>query len=271
MRYITRALALAIACAALLVPATASAQVAPGYEEFEGCPSRTVNANIVACFTSLVHDGHLKLGSKNTPIEDPIRLAGALINTGTDGGGFAVGTFDGGRQEVPGGIIGITGLNWLVNLFPGGLLQLHAESELVAVAGTPFTDPFTLKIKVKLENPLLSNTCYIGSNSNPIVLNLTTNTTNPPPPNTPISGSLGEPEIDPGLPGPVIRSENVLVDNAFAVPAASGCGFFGLGIIDALVNSVSGLPSAAGNNEAVQDTLVSLGGVQAVYPPAGFD
>lgn len=272
MRYISRAIALAIACAALLVPVTsASAQVAPGYEEFEGCPSRTVNPNIVACFTSLVHDGHLKLGSKNTPIQDPIRLAGALVNTGQDAGGFEVGTFDGGRQEVPGGIIGLTGFDWLINLFPGGLLQLHAESELVGVEGTPFTDPFTLKIRVKLENPLLSNNCYIGTTSNPIVLNLTTNTTNPPPPNMPISGSLGHPEIDPNLPGPVIRSENILVDNAFAVPAASGCGFLGLGLIDALVNSQAGLPSAAGNNEAVQESLVSLGGVQAVYPPAGFD
>jgi hypothetical protein len=257
MRYLTRLTALAVTVGALLMSATsASAAVAPGYEEFIGCPGRGVNAQIVACFTSVVHSGNLKLGSKDTPITDPIRLTGGIVNNGADGGGFVVGTFNGGTQQVPGGIIGLTGFDWLINLFPGNLLKLYAKSELVSTAGTPFTDPFTLKIKVKLENPLLSNTCYIGSNANPIVLNLH---------ETPTS----EPVVDPGLPGPVIRQDADLRDNAFAVPAASGCGFLGLGVIDALVNAQAGLPAATGNN-TLQHAHISLGGVQAVYPPAGF-
>jgi hypothetical protein len=257
MRYLKRLTVLAVTVGALLVPVTsASAAVAPGYEEFIGCPGRGVDAQIVACFTSVVDSGNLKLGTKDTPITDDIRLAGALINNGTDGGGFAFGTFDGGTQQVPGGIIGMTGLDWLINLFPGNLLKLYAKSEFVGFAGTPFTDPFTLKIKVKLENPLLSNTCYIGSNANPIVLNLHESPTS-------------EPEIDPGLPGPVIRQDADLTDNAFSVPAASGCGFLGLGVIDALVNAQAGLPAATGNN-TLQHAHISLGGVQAVYPPAGF-
>ena len=50
-----------------------------------------------------------------------------------------------------------------------------------------------LPIRVHLKNPLLGNSCYIGSESNPIELELTTGTTSPLPPNKPIEGETGEP------------------------------------------------------------------------------
>ena len=40
-----------------------------------------------------------------------------------------------------------------------------------------------------------------------------------------------------------------LVDNSFSVPGANGCG--PLGILDPALNTIEGLPSAAGNNSAV--------------------
>lgn len=275
MRHLKRLTLLAVTVAAMLMSASsATAAVAPGYEEFEGCPGKDVNAQAVACFITTVKGGHLQMGTKDTPIVDQIRLAGALLDTGQDGGGLQVGTFDGGRQEVPGGLVGITGLNWLVNLFPGNLLKVYAETELAGTPTSPFLDPFVFPIKVKLENPLLSDTCYIGSDFNPITLELTAETTNPPPPNQPISGELGEHFFDPDLAGPVIRvPHQVMVDNAFAAPAASGCTLLlpGLGVVDALVNAQSGLPSPAGTNEVIQEVSISLGGIEAVYPPAGFE
>src|SRR2546430_1397231 len=56
----------------------------------------------------------------------------------------------------------------------------------------------TLPLKVKLDNPLLATACYIGSNTEPVVLNLTTGTTSPPPPNKPISGAPGHASPFPG-------------------------------------------------------------------------
>jgi hypothetical protein len=46
------------------------------------------------------------------------------------------------------------------------------------------------------------------------------------------------------------------VDNAFAVPGASGCGL--LGIVDPLVNLRLRLPSAAGNNAMIVRSNVAF-------------
>lgn len=108
-----------------------------------------------------------------------------------------------------------------------------------------------LPVKVKLSNPFLGNSCYVGSNSKPLRVKLTSGTTSPPPPNTPITGSPGVVE---GIEGGniVVDRENKLVDNSFSAPGANGCG----GIlfswaVDPFVNSIVGVPSAAGNNTAI--------------------
>jgi hypothetical protein len=72
-----------------------------------------------------------------------------------------------------------------------------------------------LPVKVHLENPFLGSSCYIGSNSSPIVINLTTGTTSPPPPNTPIKGSKGTIEVA-GEGAIDIFRKNSLVNNSFA-------------------------------------------------------
>jgi hypothetical protein len=51
-------------------------------------------------------------------------------------------------------------------------------------------------VKVRLENPFLGSECYVGSNSSPVVLNLTTGTTSPPAPNKPIKGTVGNIEVN---------------------------------------------------------------------------
>jgi hypothetical protein len=269
MKSLTRVTALAVTIGACLAFAgSASAATSPGYGEFTTCPSKSVDPAITACISNVVDGGHLQLGNTDTPITDPIRLVGAL-KPGPSGGTFFLGSFDGGTQQVPGGIIGISGLDWLINLFPGNLLKLYAESELAGPIGSPLVDPFALPLKVKLVNPLLSSNCYIGSNTNPIALNLTKGETNPPPPNVPIRGHSSNLFPDPALPGVVRSPDNVLVDNAFAAPGATGCGLLGLN--NAVVNYQAGLPSPAGTNEAIQEVDVAIGAVQAVYQPAGIE
>jgi hypothetical protein len=259
-----------VAAAVALAAPAAVADPAPGYEEFTGCPSRTVDTNIRFCITSVVDGGHLEMGTKDTPITDPIKLVGATTTTG----GFVLGSFDGGRQTVPGGLVGITGLDWLADLLGAEALKVYAESEIVGTPTNPALNPVSLNLKVRLVNPVLGDSCYVGSDTNPIALNLTRGTTSPPPPNQPITGSAGTQQTDPNLPFVLRILDLRLVDNAFAAPAANGCRLQ-LGLLDVpiddLVNLQAGLPSPAGTNEAVQEGDGASVRIQTVYPPTGFE
>lgn len=73
-----------------------------------------------------------------------------------------VGSFDGGRQRVPGGLVGISGLDWLTFLFPFDLLKVYAEAELVGPITNPASGPIGMPLRVRLGNPLLNENCYIG-------------------------------------------------------------------------------------------------------------
>jgi hypothetical protein len=256
----------ALCALALLAPAANAATPALGYERFAGCPSPDENPNVLVCARSVVKSGHFQMGSKDVPISKPMVLTGGIDNANnivfnSKGGLTPV------KQQVPGGVIGLTGLDWLVNFLSLEGLKLYAVTEL---AGTPkIIDGLTLPIKVHLINPVLGNNCYVGSNSNPIVLNLTTGTTNPPPPNEPISGHLFE-SVEEDAQGVLHLNDNLFVDNAFAAPGASGCtltlfGFIPVSI-NGLVNSQSGLPAPAGTNETQQ--VIDLENVdpQLVYP-----
>jgi len=113
------------------------------------------------------------------------------------------------------------------------------ELALLTEEGTALSLP----VKVHLENPFLGSTCYIGSNTSPIIINLTTGTTAPPPPNKPIKGKVGEVTSNPA--GNLLTiSKNSLVNNSFAAPGTSGCGGIFAPIIDPLVNAQQRHPEA---------------------------
>jgi hypothetical protein len=126
-----------------------------------------------------------------------------------------------------------------------------------------------LPLKVHLINSVLGNSCYIGSNSNPITLNLITSTTSPPPPNKPITGK--EPEFAVNESTGVLEGRNgTFVDNSFSAPGATGCtltlfGFLPISL-DGLVDLQAGLPAAAGTNETVQNFDLEIVEVGLVYP-----
>lgn len=83
--------------------------------------------------------------------------------------------------------------------------------------------------------PNVGQGCHIGSNANPIELRATTGTTDPPPPNLPVSGlALG-----------AGATPAELVDNAFSVSGAVGCVLLPL---NQFVNETFGVPSPAGTN-----------------------
>lgn len=261
------AIACALAAVGVLAPAAQAATPAPGYTQFAGCPSPAEVPTVQACVRAVIKGGHFQMGSKDVPISNPMTLTGGLTESGqfvanSQGGLTKV------KQQVPGGIIGLTGLDWLVNFLSLDGLKLYAVTE---AAGLPELggDPIKLPIKVHLINPVLGNNCYVGSTSNPIQLNLTADTTNPPPPNVPISGEEPEFSFDPEL--GIIRFLNgKFVDNSFAAPGASGCvltlfGFIPISI-NGLVNTQSGLPSPAGTNETIQIQDNEAAAAFRVYP-----
>lgn len=265
------AIVAAIAASALLVPAaSAETEPAEGYEQFASCPDEGESASSVICIRSDITGGHLNVGNREVPINNPLTLAGGVNEefegfTPGPGGGLSLV-----KQKVPGGVIGLTGLTWLLEFFGSEALTLYAETEL---AGAPTGFNFssvTIPIKVHLTNPagLLGNTCYIGSNSEPIVLNLITGTTEPPPPNEPISGV--EPELSVDEKQIVHLNNGTFVDNSFAAPGANGCklvlfGFIPISI-NGLVNETAGLPAPAGTNEAVQEFDLEFAARENVYP-----
>jgi hypothetical protein len=236
-----------------------------GFNQFRGCP-RPEEKEMTFCVRSVVTGGHLQSGKKDVPIKNPITLTGGLTEAFEEFTANSEGGLTKVKQEVPGGVIGITGLNWLVNFLNVEALKLYAVTEL---AGPPrnFTlQHVTLPIKVHLVNPVLGNNCYIGSEKNQITLNLTTGTTSPPPPNEPITGQEASFKEE----NEIAYLENgVFVDNAFAVPAASGCTLTLLGFIpvslDSVVNLQAGLPAAAGTNEAEQDIDIEVALQNSVY------
>ena len=247
----------AVLAVVLLAPAAQAKEPKPGYSQFAGCPSPEENPALALCLFSTISGGHLQVGKKNLPIENPLTLSGGAD---AEFNGFTYNSKGGlskTKQKVPGGVIGLTGLTWLLEFFGSDALTLYAETEL---AGTPsnFTvETVTIPVKAHLTTPsgVLGSTCYIGSNSNPIVLNLITGTTSPPAPNKPITGKNPEISFDEKA---IIHLDNgIYVDNSFSAPGASGCvlklfGFIPISL-NGFVNSQAGLPSPAGTNEAVQE------------------
>jgi len=267
-RGLVAAAVIAVAATALFAPLAHAATPAPGYTQFDGCPSEAENPKSEVCTRTVVDGGYFQMGSKNVPITKPITI---VAGTNSSFEGFYTNSKGGmskASQKVPGGVVGLTGLTWLLELLGSEALTLYAVTEL---AGTPdlnlFAPPIELPIKVHLVNSTLGNNCYVGSTSNPIKLNLTFGTTSPPPPNTPISGKAPEFSEE----GEIVKFSNgTLVDNSFAAPGASGCvltlfGFIPISL-NGFVNEQAGLPSAAGNNATEENFNLELTSRERVYP-----
>lgn len=259
-----------LGAAFMLVAVFASAAQAvkpkPPYEQFAGCPNKTESPTTVFCIRSDVTGGHLNVGKKEVPVEKPLVLVGGVNEEFENFTANSEGGLSKTPQKIPGGVIGLTGLTELLEFFGSEALTLYGTTEL---AGTPSNFTFasvTLPIKVHLTNPagILGNNCYDGSNSNPIVLHFTTGTTEPPAPNKPITGK--EPEISIDANSIFHLNNGIYVDNSFAAPGVSGCKLFGLIPIDGLVDETSGLPAAAGTNEAVNNFSIEFVERGLVFP-----
>jgi hypothetical protein len=249
-------LAAAISAALTLLvaatPALARTKVNEEFKPFAQCPIAThgVRYCVVADTTS----GEFKVGSKTVTINKTITLQGGLTEASNQLVSAANGeTLSKTPLTLPGGLVGIE---------LGSLTEVTATTELtgpVLINEGNIADgngpAVIMPIRVKLENPALGNECYIGSQAEPITLELTTGTTNPPPPNKPITGKPGTLTLN-SEDTIFTVSNNSLVDNSFAAPGVGGCGESLAPVIDPVVDVDAGLPAAAGTNTAILNGTV---------------
>jgi len=283
---------IAVVCALGMSAQTASAGTPTGdFAVFQHCPYKT-NPLAQGCLVSTINSGSFKIGRANVPINKTIVLQGGVNNIAAWGDLYVptdAPAMSPTALNVPGGLLGLMEPD---KTWPGPLVQafwniVNTVNDVTATAepaGTaqanmlyaafppgPPQDPTVvqLPIKIHLQNPFLGNTCYIGSDSHPIVLKLVVTTTSPPPPNSPISGvpaTLSFVDADQKI---LLAGNSTLVDNSFAVPAAKGCGNTLLpipiitpilqDIVTAAVNLKEGLPAAGGKNTAIMtgDTVLT--------------
>jgi hypothetical protein len=249
--------AAALAAASLLVAATptsaTAASLPSSLAKFAHCPIN--EPKVTLCLYSKTTSTTFEIGSTDVTTTSPTTLSvGVTFNR--SGQATLVLPDDGSQAlqspatPIPGGLLGIPGVD-------GGVLQVTATPQLVGLPTLNLANllskkgaGLTLPVDVLVSNTLidaLGSDCTIGDSANPITLNLTTGTTSPPPPNTPITGNAGT--LSSKSDGELQIRGMKLVDNAFAVPGADNCG--PLGVLDEILDIDKGLPSAAGSNTAI--------------------
>jgi hypothetical protein len=270
-------LAMSIAAlATLALAASAQAKLVGEFTKFQQCPYTT--AGVTRCIYSATTGGETVLGNKKVTIEKEVILQGGYTEPNFEEGNpeflfakfFAAKngiTLSKAAQNVPGGLAGIVPDEKSPFLVKA-LIKFFFENSLTGVSSTlelakPATDirisenhlaegegvALKMPVKVHLENPFLGKNCFVGSSTTPIMFELTSGTTSPPPPNTPISGSVGEVEFLENA--RILQLKNAeIVDNKWSAPAASGCGGIISFLVNPIINAQVGLPAAAGKNTA---------------------
>jgi hypothetical protein len=281
---IVLALSVPVACLGAASPALAK-EPTGDFAVFSQCPRFT--AGVEDCFYAQVTGGEFTLGKLTVPITSTITQQGGTYLTPTEekfvdplNGETVSGT----PQSVPGGLSSLIDCDELAGNDRWARARRRAcrmvfersrfmpVSETTELVGEVLTNSnndvsrrgiaLTLPVRIHLESPLLGRECYIGSPSEPIVQDLTSGTTSPPAPNMPISGKVGNVEFKDTFDF-ISLTEHTLVDNAFSVPGATGCGGPFSSIVDALIDGHVGLPSPAGHNTAILTGSADVGTVLA--------
>ncbi len=274
------ALVMPLATLGLASPALATEHHPTGeFAPFKYCPLS--NSAVAECVLAETSAGEFTVGNRTVPIKSTITLQGGQAETGEFVGAENAETLSKTPQYVPGGLFnivapkylnkeqkerfeefinkGITGVTETTELAgPASDIGLDSEN-LIFEEGTALALP----VKIKLSNAFLGSSCYIGSESKPIVIDFTTGTTAPPPPNEPIKGAAGTFEHNPEFTLITLRGGR-LVNNSYGAPAAEGCGGAFSSIVDPAVDSELGLPSEPGHNTAILEGKLSTANAEAV-------
>jgi hypothetical protein len=233
------------------------------YAPFTDCPltdpamDNSLPGLATGCIASISDSGTFTVHGIPVAITHPVTVQFGVTspsNTGNQFEGGVVQPLDGksldtSPEQTPGGLPALLcpGDNpTLARICQAATSTGHTEMTALVKSAGPIDDfhltGFTQPVKIQLINPLLGGNCYIGSDSDPIVLHPEI-----------VSGDLGF-QFDPDP----VRFPNVAVlsitnavarDDTFVVPQAHGCGPGG--VADAAINTRLGLPAPSGTNHLV--------------------
>ncbi|MEV8231069.1 hypothetical protein AB0P41_34335 [Streptomyces sp. NPDC079167] len=267
------------ASAALVMPlsatpagaATAAAQLNGSWAPFDRCPvdapamlATDGDTDVPLCVTSTSPNGTIKLGN-TTATTGSTNLQFGVIQHPAEGTYTvippAAGSIISGKTTIPGGLLGImcpsnvpiiSGVcgqitDATLNKVTATVESAGTPTEFSLVAGISSGPIVKLPVKIRLENPLLGSNCYIGSSSNPVILqpgNLSA-------PSFSASRFNGDGSANPdeGSMIQIALSGAAQGDSRFSAPKASGCGLGGL--LSWAIDLKVGLPAAAGSNSLV--------------------
>ncbi len=268
---------------AIVAPAMASSKE---FSVFAQCPTK--NPSVSLCFYITSSGGEFIIGNKTVPVNKTITLQGGSIVNEETGAETFVAAANGESLSktpltVPGGLLGIKAPTWWPKFIQEwfnkqideGLTGVTATAELVGNPGISRANllnaegvALSLPVRLHLNNAILGSECYLGSKSHPVTFELTTGTTNPPKPNKPITGTVGELEFNEAFTLVTIKG-NKVVDNAYSTPGTEGCGGIFSFLINELVEKILGVPSPAGHNTAILEGTLKNATAEAVKE-AGF-
>jgi hypothetical protein len=278
---VAMALVAAIAAVSAISPALASAE--SQFTAFKECPLK--HAELEFCFHATTESGYFTIGKRTVKIKYPQVLQGGIVEPEENvqefvGAANESETLPKTAQPVPGGLLDIVAPEFLnkeqkekfeeaINKGPTGvnaIIELAAPASDIHISEAALEFPefgpgLVLPVKVRLENStFLGSKCYIGSNSAPIEIELTTGTSGS------LTGAFGTPFFTED--GQILNIiDNKLVNQTFEVPGANGCGLLGgivEKVVDEAVNGELGIPSGSGTNSAVLEGTILQAGASAV-------
>jgi hypothetical protein len=289
--------------AALGVAATAGASP---WEKFKNCPVN--NPGVGAClygntisnttkWASPDGSSEFTAGSARVPLTRPVVVQGGEAKGSIFAAANLFDPEDGaptvmsGLERVPGGLKAVIDPSRLSGAALAAYVTASRNFETNRVFAVIETAPsltptvfvapehiltgsgtaISLPLKVKFINPFLGESCYAGSDAEPIAVELTAGTTSPPPPAEPMTGQAGH------IAGFYKKkfggiAEASLVSNTFAAPGVQGCGAEAgwQEEVDSAINSKVGLPSPAGMNSTRINGSFLLVGSGAVKRELGL-
>ncbi|NKZ04628.1 hypothetical protein [Actinomadura latina] len=223
----------------------------PKFDFAKQCPPLPAGQDpkLATCLQLVVTGGSMKLGGLTQEITQPMRtVIQAVQPSWSEPAVFTSVKMTGKPMTVPGGVIGLLG-------FPiGGIDDLpynKVQVQAKYAGGFDFNLPTTaINMKIKLINDAIGNGCFIGSNKDPMKLNLAIDFSTI---TVVTEGDINDPFSSP----PILRMPTE--DKTFAVPKTYGCGIFG-----PIIDWKAGLPSASGQNAASFQLYMAT----APYAPA---
>jgi hypothetical protein len=259
------------------------------YAAFAGCPLGARATDV--CIFARTESGELRIGQRTIPITKTVTLQGGIHEDEAAGRQRFIEARSGETlsetpQPIPGGLREVLAPAILPATLRERFERLIARGEAAVTATTELVTPapavgvstqnlveakgigLELPVKVKLSNPLLGAGCYIGSNSHPIVISLTTGRTRRSSSREPAVGKPGHAKFKDNY-NIVALSADTLVSDSFPVPRATGCGGIESALLDPALDAELGLPVAAGRSEAIMNGTIQTANAPAARKAIG--